>query len=423
MSLLARYLSAVVQRKLSTSSTLLDVTPISDHISPSMKTFKFRPKEYGEITIDSGEGSIITTTYGKKLIDCMSQNHCISVGYGDPLVKSAVDRHRAKNLGHVTSMFLHAAQLQAAKDLVDTINHPDGDYTVHFTSSGSEAVDLALQMADFIRPGDAKMVALKNAYHGVFGMAASATDVSSMHSFPRLYTPHHRISPPDIDLPGDVKSVIVEPIRGYGGVLPLPKGYMSELFYDVKRFKGGITICDEIQSGFGRTGKSFWAFQHHLFYNKQMYPDIITFGKGAGNGHAIAGIIVKRDIAEYFSIKKTFSTFGANPEACTAMSAVIKSIYSNRYMQNALELGEMFADLPTSRVFEDVRGQGLLQGVQVNGNANLAATIQCDLLDLGILMGRGGPEGNVLRFQPPLCTTPSQVQTVIDALIHISNQK
>lgn len=405
------------------------------YLAPSSKTFTFLPPSFENVNIEEGYGAQIRTTTGLQLIDCMSQNLCISIGYRHPLVEDAISKQRAK-ISHITTMYNSSVREKAAKDLIRTITL-DGsgivkkhDYTVHFTSSGSEAVDLALQMASFLKPG--KMLSLTNAYHGVHGEACSATHVPSMHSFPLLYAEHQHIIPHrsilDNTIDKSISSLIVEPIQGYGGVFPLENGFMLDAFSRVMQ-NDGITICDEIQTGFGRTGQSFWAFQHHIpFESAKFYPDIITFAKGAGNGEPISGIIVKRNISERFCTKKTFNTFAAHSTSCVAMSAVIKTIRQENLIGRVKLMGAIFRNrmedlIKTSnKVFKDVRGEGFLQGIEVNGDMNLAVEIQIQLLKKGVLMGRGGVQGNVLRFQPPMILTVDELLHILEALKDISNK-
>lgn len=458
----ARYLLQHLSRNLSHTRELS--AKKIDYISPSAKTFKFRPPPYDEVTILYGEGAKVCAQIGAKsepveLIDCMSQNLCISVGYRVPEIEHAV-RSQQMAINHTTTMFDSPAHHSAAETLVKSIQNGGrpgsfGDmlsasfsralkehgYVVHFTTTGSEAVDLALQMADvycdrvddgciasdpYYRKPKWINVALTNAYHGVQGYASSATHVPSMHSFPRLYTPHIHIEPNAQALNSllprgnRVQSIIVEPIQGYGGVIPLTQGFMSYAFSCVKN-QGGVTIVDEIQTGFGRTGKKFWAFQDHISEKEvKLYPDMILFAKGAGNGYIIAGVIVKRHIAEKFCEKKTFNTFAASPVSCVALDATVNHIYSEGLMQKVNVLGRMFKNYSLGlchrypSVYKDIRGEGFLQGLEVNGDLDFAVKVQSRLLDNGVLMGRGGTKGSVLRFQPPMCLT-------VDELLHIHN--
>ncbi len=254
-----------------------------------------------------GERQYLWDETGKKFIDLLGMNVCISVGHAHPKVNAAV-KAQIDELQHATTMFYHPVPAQYAEELVARM--PKGhDWVVHFTNSGTEAIDLALVMAQ-THTRNIDMLALRNAYHGATIGAQSLTGVGGFrHNIPLLGGIHHVANPDafggvygadtqaylaEIDhtilysTSGKLAGMIVEPVQGYGGIIELTPGYLKGAAERV-RACGGILIADEVQSGFGRTGDSFWAFEHH-----GVVPEIVVMAKGIGNGFPLGAVVAQR---------------------------------------------------------------------------------------------------------------------------------
>jgi alanine-glyoxylate transaminase / (R)-3-amino-2-methylpropionate-pyruvate transaminase len=295
-----------------------------------------------------GEGQYLWDETGRKYIDLLGMNVCVSVGHAHPVVTAAV-REQIEQLAHCTTMFYHPVPAHYAEELVARL--PAGaDWVVHFTSSGAEAVDLALVMAQTFS-GHIDMLALRNAYHGATLGAQSLTGIAGFrHEVPLLGGIHHIANPDpyrgifgddtaaylaEIDrtvqyaTSGTLAGLIVETIQGYGGIVELPAGYLKAATEKV-RARGGVLIADEVQSGFGRTGDSFWAFEAH-----DVLPEIVVLAKGMGNGYPLGAVVAQRHVAESLSKKFFFNTYGANPMSCAAGRAVLQVIDDEKLQHNA----------------------------------------------------------------------------------------
>jgi alanine-glyoxylate transaminase/(R)-3-amino-2-methylpropionate-pyruvate transaminase len=223
----------------------------------------------------------------------------------------------------------------------------------------------------------------------------------------------------------DPACFIVEPVQGFGGVHKLDDNYLKVAFEMVKN-KGGVTIADEVQSGICRTGETFWGFQNA--HHGDIEPDIITAAKSMGNGYAIIGaVICKRSIAEAFSKKMWFNTYGSNPVACAASLEVLKILKDDDILSNCHKQGQLInkemrklCDLYPD-VFKEVRGTGCFQGLEIYGKTpeesqKTAYSIHKDLLKYGVIAGRGSATKNVLRIQPPMIIESKDVLHVSEAL-------
>jgi alanine-glyoxylate transaminase/(R)-3-amino-2-methylpropionate-pyruvate transaminase len=329
-----------------------------------------------------------------------------------------------------------------AKEIVDTMPpHPSGeDWVVHLVATGSEAVDLAIQMARTYT-GRSETIALHKAYHGLQGYAAGVTAIgkATQPAYSSMFTGIHHVDPNNaaslenyikFGTGGKVACMLIEPLQGYGGIFPLQDGYMKEAFGLIKA-AGGVTIADEVQTGYGRCGDTFWGFQ---LKNNDVIPDMITIAKGMGNGCGIIGAVVcRRSIADAFATKMFFNTYGANPTACAAARGVLQVMKEENVMANCAKQGATFnkrltklcSELP--QVYKEIRGKGLFQGLEVYGkNQDLSGSnareLHRRLLPMGVVVGRGSAAGNVFRIQPPMCIEEPDVIKVCESLEEVGRQ-
>jgi alanine-glyoxylate transaminase/(R)-3-amino-2-methylpropionate-pyruvate transaminase len=407
-------------------------------MSPSLKTFQAYAKP---VVLKKGNGQYLWDVDDKKYVDLMAQNLCISVGYNHPLVTREAIK-QIEQLGHCTTMYFNQAPALFAQELTGRMPG-NADWVAHFVNSGAEAIDLAQLMAR-LYTGNFELLALRNAYHGLHFSAMSLTGIQSCHHAVPVSSGILHVHNPDqfrgmhgasvnayieeIDAvinsstPGRIAGFIAEPIQGYGGVIPLPDGYLSAAFERV-RAAGGVCIVDEVQTGFSRTGEHYWGFESH-----DVIPDIIAMGKGIGNGFPLAAVVVKREIAESMSEKKFFNTYGSNPMSCAAGRAVLRAIDDDGTLDNAKNIGGYMKQklqmlMAKHDVIGDVRGKGLMIGVDLVKNRNTKAPAEDEAgrvsefaKDNGVIIGKGGAMGNVLRINPPLCIQKADVDLVIEVL-------
>jgi alanine-glyoxylate transaminase / (R)-3-amino-2-methylpropionate-pyruvate transaminase len=388
-----------------------------------------------------GERQYLWDEKGKKYLDLLGMNVCISVGHAHPAVTRAVDE-QIRALQHCTTMFYHPVPAHFAEELAARM--PKGqDWVIHFTNSGTEAIDLALIMAQTFT-GNIDMLALRNAYHGATIGAQSLTGISGFrHDVPLLGGIHHIANPDpyrgifgddteaylaEIDrtiqysTPGKLAGFIVEPIQVYGGIVELPAGYLKTATTKVRN-AGGVLIVDEVQSGFGRTGDYFWGFEHH-----GVLPEIVVMAKGIGNGFPLAAVVARRDVAESLAKKFFFNTYGASPMACAAGRAVLKVIDEEKLQQNSKTVGALLKSVlerlhQKYEIIGEVRGHGLMLAIELvtDRKSKTPATKETAEIfektrESGIVVSKSGANRNILRMVPPMCITAEDVAQVEDAL-------
>jgi alanine-glyoxylate transaminase/(R)-3-amino-2-methylpropionate-pyruvate transaminase len=407
-------------------------------LSPSLKTFEAYADPF---VLVRGERQYVFDHEGRRYVDYLSQNLCISIGYAHPVWVDAV-RQQLETLPHTTTMFHNPVPTLYAEELVGRL--PSGtDWVVHLVNSGAEAVDLAFLMARLFT-GNFDIVALQNSYHGLHFGAMAATGLASCRQpvppapgFVFAANPDQfkgafgaGVDPYLADLDrvigtstsGSVAALIAEPIQGFGGVIPMPEGYLGRAFERV-RAAGGLCIIDEVQTGFCRTGDSFWRYETH-----GIDPDIVVMSKGIGNGLPIAAVAARRDVAEAMAHRKFFNTYGANPAASAGARAVLKVLEEEHLMDNAATVGKYLrAGLEELydryELIGDVRGAGLMMGVELvdDRDAKTPATDQAKqvhegLRADGVLVGRGGSGANVFRLSPPLCLDTKDVDLLLESM-------
>jgi alanine-glyoxylate transaminase/(R)-3-amino-2-methylpropionate-pyruvate transaminase len=381
---------------------------------------------------------------GRRYLDLYAGIVTVSVGHCHPRVTQAV-KEQVDTLQHATTIYLHPNFPLLAKKLAAKM--PKGLDVTYFTNSGSEADDLAVMMAR-LYTGHGDVIALRNGYHGGSPGTMGLTAMSNW-KFPGSSggAVHHAVNPDpyrsafkgtpeeiatlsanDVrDLirtatPGKVAAFIAESIQGAGGVMHGAANYYREV-YAIVREHGGLCIADEVQTGFGRTGDNYWGFQ-----NYGVVPDFVTMAKGIGNGVPLGAVTTRMDIAQALSQKLHFNTFGGNPVSMAASLAVLDVIDDEGIQANAKRLGARFKSglerlAKSHKLIGDVRGMGLMLGVELvrdRGTKEPAKDETVDLLEaareMGVLVGKGGMFGNVLRIKPPMCITEADVDFALDVL-------
>ncbi|MDH3658784.1 MAG: aspartate aminotransferase family protein [Alphaproteobacteria bacterium] len=384
-----------------------------------------------------GQGQYLWDESGARYIDLLGMNVCISVGHAHPDVVKAASEQLAE-LTHCTTMFYHPVPAHYAEELTATMP-PGHDWVVHFTNSGAEAVDLAFMLARS-HSGNRDMLALRNAYHGATFGAQSLTGISGFRhevgqqggvTFVPEPNPYRGVfgeeTAPYLDeidhaigsaTSGRLAGMIIEPVQGYGGIVPMPKGYIAGAFERV-RARGGVCIIDEVQSGVGRTGDHFWAFEGH-----GVVPDIVVMAKGIGNGVPLGAVVAKREVAECMADKFLFHTYGANPMASAAGRAVLSVMREEKLQANAKTVGAaLHAHLVTLQqryeVIGDVRGKGLMLAIELvkdrkskEPDPETTAALFEETRRQGLVVSKSGPHRSVLRMVPPLCLSMDDVEDV-----------
>lgn len=409
------------------------------YLSPSLKTFEAYKSP---LVLERGNMQYVYDKHNNKYLDMTSHNIVVSVGHSHPTVKKMVF-DQIEKLPHCSTMYYNEKPGLLAKKLVEKLpeNENGEDWVVHFVNNGSEAVDLAVQMAREYT-GNSKMYGLYKGYHGLQGYAAGLTAIgkSTQNCYSTMYSSITHVEANNLEqlenslkygTSGNVAGIIIEPLQGYGGIYPLDKNYMKDAFSLIKKYSG-VTISDEVQTGYGRLGEKFWGFE---MPNNEAIPDIITIAKGMGNGMGIIGaVICRRSIAEAFTKKMFFNTFGSNPVSCTAALGVLKVFEEEDILNNSYKMGQLFNHRVNilcdtyPEIYKEIRGSGLFQGIEIYGKSegeSIRNSIELHnkTLRRGIALGRGSAAGNVFRIQPPMCILKEDVLKVIDILEEIAIER
>ncbi len=363
-----------------------------------------------DIEITKGQGCRVWDSAGQEYLDLYGGHAVISIGHCHPHYVSAL-QHQLTQLGFYSNSVVNRLQEQLAERLGRACGYED--YRLFLVNSGAEANENALKLASF-HTGRKRILAASKAFHGRTSLAVEATDnpriVAPVNDGGHVtFLPLNDLSAFEKELEkGDVAAVIVECIQGVGGIRLATAEFMQGLRRACDK-SGTVLICDEIQCGYGRSGR-FFAHQH-----LDVRPDIITCAKGIGNGFPLGAVIISP--AFEASYGQLGTTFGGNHLACTAALAVLDVMEQEKLVENAAEVGgyllnrlqALAAEVPA---IVEVRGQGLMIGIEFAGPIK---EMRQRLVN-GQHVFTGAASTNILRLLPPLCITMAEADEFIERL-------
>ena len=389
-----------------------------------------------------GRGQYLYDYDGREYLDFFGGILTVSVGHCHPVVTKAISE-QAETLVHTSTLYPTAPILDLAEKIASLTPH--GLTKTFFTNSGTEADETAVMLAR-AATGNQAVIALRHSYSGRSMMATTLTAHAPWRSQEWVPGIKHALAPYCYRCPlglepsscgaacardieelirtttsGSVAAFIAEPIMGVGGFITPPLEYF-EIAVEIVRRYGGLFIADEVQTGWGRTGGKWWGIEQY-----GVVPDIMTMAKGVANGMPMGVTTTTPELASTWK-GLTISTFGGNPVSCRAASATIQVIEEEGLLENATKMGaRLRAGLEAIQARQplvgDVRGMGLMQGVELvtdRATKEPAAAATTRLIEeakrRGVLIGKGGLYGNVLRIAPCLNIGADQVDRALEIL-------
>ena len=396
------------------------------------------------IVVESASGATIRDASGREFIDCFAGISVVNAGHCHPKINAAA-KAQIDKLVHCASYIYHS---QPTADLAAKMAQitPGRLKKSFFANSGAEAIEGAMKVAR-LYSGKHEIISLQQSFHGRTWGTLSITGNQGRKKRGGPYAPGVSFAPapyayrspwpddPDkfashcarmleetirFSTSGDVAAFIAEPVMGEGGIIVPPKNYFREVKEVLDRH-GILFIADEVQSGFGRTGKMF-AIEHY-----GVEPDILVAAKGIANGYPLAAFTTRDEIAASFRPGDHLSTFGGNPVCCAAALANIEVLEEEHLCEQSAEKGRYAISRLQSLqkrlpLIGEVRGLGLMIGIELVKDEKLtpaaaeAESVRDTCLKAGVLIGVGGTNGNVVRLQPPLVISQEQLSTALDVL-------
>ena len=408
-----------------------------EYLFPSQSVYFADP-----LVTDHASMQYLWDSEGKKYLDFFGGIVTISVGHANPKVTTKI-KAQIDKLQHASTLFPNEAIVALAEKLAQIT--PGDIKQSYLTNSGTEANETAVQVAR-MHTGNFEVVALRQGYSGRSSLARGLTGMSTwrrgtievgiVHAMnPYCYRCPLGLKYPDCEVAcakdienviqfstsGQIAAFLAEPIQGVAGFVTPPKEYFKIAFNIVKQY-GGDFIADEVQTAWGRTGHKWFGIEHW-----EVEPDIITSAKGMGNGVPIGLTVAKPEIADSFR-GLTISTFGGNPVTCVTAKAVIDVIEEDDLRTNAAVVGGYFREKleelqERHSLIGDVRGMGLMQALELVEDRNTKQPSSAGTNALmeearkrGLLIGKGGFYGNVIRMSPPLNISRADVDEAVRIL-------
>lgn len=400
----------------------------AQYLFPSVATYY-----KDSVCLESGKGSRLKDLDGREYLDFFGGILTVSLGQANENVNRAVHA-QIDRLGHVSTVYPTLGIVELAEKLVKLA--PGDLKKAYFTASGTEADETAVALAQ-IATGKQELIALRHGYSGRSLLAQSLTGhnkyrnvTTQVAGIKHAHAPYCYRCPfgatyPSCDVKcardieeliqttttGSIAGFLAEPIMGVGGFIDAPEGYFKVAVEIIKKY-GGLFICDEVQTGFGRTGGKMWGIEHHA----GVKPDIMTMAKGIANGFPIAATLATIPVADSWK-GGNISTFGGNPISTAAANATIDTIVQDNLVANAEKMGKVLRDgldglkRKYPKIVGDVRGKGLMQAIELvkdepakDRTPNVEATNRLfeETKQRGLLVGRGGLYTNVVRIAPAL---------------------
>ena len=409
-----------------------------EYIWPAVANFYEHP-----LVADRARMQYVWDLEGRKYLDFFGGILTISVGHTNPKVTTKI-KAQVDRLQHISTLYPNEPMVDLAEKIAQIA--PGKLQKSFFSNSGTEANEAALLLAR-MATGSFDIIGLRHGYSGASALARSVTGQSPWRAggvvsvgVAHAINPYCYRCPLDLKYPdcgvacakdvenliqtatsGHIAAFMAEPIQGVGGFITPPPEYFKIVFNTVKKY-GGLFISDEVQTGFGRTGKHWFGIEHW-----EVVPDVITCAKGMGNGVPVGATVTTSELAGSYR-GMTISTFGGNPVTSVAARATIEVIEEENLRENAASVGDYFREKleelqEKHSLIGEVRGKGLMQGIELvkdRGTKEPAPEATTLLLERtrenGLLIGKGGLYGNVVRLSPMLNISKADVDEAVRML-------